>query len=59
MIILTDPEGNQIERKSITDVANHLGRNYKAVHDSVYKGYFVRHRETKIEYKAHEAPRTI
>ena len=54
MIVLTDTEGNTVERKSITEAANHLGRNYKAVHDSVFKGYFVRHRETKIKYKAHE-----
>jgi len=56
MIILTDPEGNEIERKSITDAANRLGRNYSSIWRSLEYGYYVTHRDTGIKYKAKLKP---
>jgi DNA-binding ferritin-like protein (Dps family) len=52
MILLTDQNGNTKKYKSITQAANMLGVNYKSVYQSVELGYWTKHRETKIKYKA-------
>lgn len=52
MILLTDQNGNTLKYKSITQAANMLGVNYKAVDQSLKKGYWTKHRDTKIKYKA-------
>ena len=52
MILLTDQNGNTLKYKSITQAANMLGVNYNAVDQSLKKGYWTKHRDTKIKYKA-------
>lgn len=52
MVVLTDTNGNTKKYKSITQAANMLGVNYKSVYQSVELGYWTKHRETKIKYKA-------
>lgn len=52
MILLTDTNGNSHKFKSVSQAAFFLGRNYKAVDQSLKKGYWTSHRETEIKYKA-------
>ena len=52
MILLTDPNGNTKEFKSVSQAAFFLGRNESAIYRSLKRGYNASHRTTEIKYKA-------
>ena len=52
MILLTDTNGNTKTFKSVSQFF--LGRNESAIYRSLKRGYNASHRNTGINYKAHE-----